>query len=251
MLYKDTKNTKKEAKKMNTYYEYLFSTAYIENAVSKLLETQAKKISVLSEKGLPAEQIGALNKTLRDQLKKLEYLHLLLYNKTALLLNALENSEAAEASPTRGGDTHKNACGYILNCVDRNAVGNPHDPYGGGFSVLDTYAFIPNAKTGSFLAYNVVKGSKMLDLFSLSADMQPEISFEAGRVRAQIKGFGMAMIRENKKHDFQTCGYIFEVISDDMSFLRAAYSIKIFLAENGILLHDSGTAECTAGLAKV
>lgn len=239
---------------MNTYYDYLFSTAYIESAVSKLLETQAKKIHILSQKGLPAEQISELNKTLKNQLKKLEYLHLLLYNKTVLLLNALENIEAAvtedDNTPCFIG-SHKNT-GYILNCQSKSTVANPHDPYGGGYSVLDAYAFIPNPGKGNFLSYNVIKGSKMLDLFSQPADMQPEVSFEAGRVRVQIKGTGSAMIREKGKHDrFQTCGYVFEVVSDDMTFQKSAYSMKVFSIETEILLHNSGIIECTANFAKI
>jgi hypothetical protein len=168
---------------MNTYYDYLFSTAYIETAVSKLLETQAKRINILSEKELPAERLNELNKTLSEQLKKLEYLHLLLYNKTVLLRDSLEVCESYEAEDgtccfkdTRNKHTYD----YIFNCKGQAAVTNPHDPYRGGYSVLDTYAVIPNPRKGNVLSYSVSKGSKTLDFFSHPAEMEPEVSFGEG-----------------------------------------------------------------------
>ena len=233
---------------MNTYYDYLFSTAYIETALSKLLEAQAKKIKFLSEKGLSTERISEMNKTLKVQLKKLEYLYLLLYNKTELLLEALEIQDQAEAF---SGDICcyktnpvKNTNGYILTCKGQNTVSNSHDPYRDGYAVLNTYSFIPKPKKENFLSYNVTKGSKILDLFSIHTDMETEITFGAGHVSAKIKGIGSCLIRDNGKHDcFQTCGYVLDIISDDITFANTLYKMKIYAVDSGIVLHDSGLCE--------
>lgn len=237
---------------MNTYYDYLFSTAYMETAVSKLLETQAKKISLLNKKGIPAEEINQLNKTLKEQLKKLEYLQMLLYHKTTLLLNSLEVLDETEASD----DTYqykviqrKKTYDYILNCKGQSAVTNPHDPYRGGYSVLDSYAHIPKPAKGSFLSYNVVKGRKMLDFFSQHSNMDVEASFGAGQTCIRIKGTGTAMIRENEKHDcFTTCGYILDITAPNTSCTEAACKMNIFSLDTGVILHDSGLFGITASL---
>lgn len=238
---------------MNTYYDYLFSTAYIETAVSKLLETQAKKLNILSEKGLPAEQINELNKTLKEQLKKLEYLHLLLYNKTVLLRDSLEVWEPDET----GDDAcclqtspKKDAYDYIFNCKSQNTVSNPHDPYRDGYSMLDAYVFIPKPKRNNFLSYSVSKGTKMLDLFSQPADMKAGISFGAGQICIRIKGTASVMIKESGKQSFQTCGFVLDVISDDIPFTKTAYKMKVFAVDTGIVLHDSGLIQCAASLLK-
>jgi len=204
---------------------------------------------------LPAERISEVNNTLKEQLKKLEYLHLLLYNKTELLLKTLE---VRNETKVLDDDIYRfkqnpyiHTSGYIFRCKAQNAVCNPHDPYGGGYAALDMYTFIPNPKKDNFLSYNVAKGSKILDLFSVPADMETEISFGAGHVCIKIKGTGSVMVKESEKHEsFQTCGFFLNAVADDISCAKILYQIKIFTVDSGIVLHDSGRADCTASFLK-
>lgn len=75
---------------MNEINEYLFSIAYMETAVSKLLTTEAERIRIFAQNGSSVQQMIETNSSINKHLKKLEQLHLHLANKFGQIAPALD-----------------------------------------------------------------------------------------------------------------------------------------------------------------
>lgn len=264
---------------MNIYCDYLFSIAYMQAAVSKLLEVQAKKFHILAKSELTITQMNEANERLKQQMKKIENIHLLLFNKFELITNSPEVNVAQETAkpetesvseiqnqpeepeqkkpqnekqlkPQKEEQQKPQSIAkpstYIFKGRGQGTVTNLKDPYINGLAIFQAYisgADFEHKKL--FLSYSVMKGTKMLILLSSPENVKAEFILDSEHKAVRVEGTGTVIIKERSKPDITEKGsYTFNVRTNcdgQMTFETEIKSIT-----DKLFIHQSGTIKSKA-----
>lgn len=254
---------------MFTIYDYLFSIAYMETAISKLLEAQSKIIRIFTEGEFSITQMTDINVIIKNQIKKLEDLQRLLLDKFELIMNSLEIQKMHEEiepifeklDDLRQEEQLKpqnvdESTALIFKGRGQGTITNKEDLYCNGLAIFQTYVSDTNhEKKELFLSYSAMKGTKMLVLLAAPEKMMTKFTLDSEYQSIRVEGTGIVIIKERSKADIRKTGkYLFNArtkISDDGPCEQMFFDMEIRSTTNELFIHKSGLIESQASRAVI
>lgn len=238
------------------------STAYMEAAVSKLLEAQAEKICTVAENDFTNQQMIAFNESTRTNINSLIRLHLLLSIKFELLINSMtiedKETETEWIDKNEYREPNKKekpeppvVCEpttYIFRGRGQGEVSNCGDLYADGLAIFQAYVSDAQyAKKELFLSYSAMKGTKMLVMLSIPKELHTQIVVKPYYKEIRVEGSGMIIIKERSKPDIRkTCKYVFDIRAGNCDEEPVTFEIDIKSDCNKIFNHNSGKIKSQA-----
>lgn len=256
--------------KENSIYCYLLSMAYMEAAVSKLLDAQAEEIRIISESGLTIEQITEFNENMQKNLNSLTKLHLIHLMKFDMFMSFLsvQNTHEEIGSKTESHGISEKQTNrqqpevqikqpivneyepptYVIKGRGQGNVCNRSNPFCNGLAIFQVcLSNLAYEKKESFFCYSVMKGTKMLVLLAAPESVKTEFILKPEYKTISATGTGMISMKERSKADIKQKGcFVFNLRVENTTDEPVTFVMSIQAVGNEDFNHESGQIESKA-----